>query len=122
MRRKKKRRLEFVGSALKDLLNFPQGVKQKVGFDLDMVQAGETPATAKKLKRLSGVMELVERYNKDTFRAVYVTNIGNVIYVLHCFKKKSKQGIKTPKEELDLIEQRLSLVQEKSNRSKSYET
>ena len=107
-----KRELEFVGSALKDLRQFPEKVKRQVGFDLDMVQGGETPTTAKHLKDLAGVMELVERYDKDTYRAVYVTNIGGVVYVLHCFKKKSKQGIKTPKEDINLIRQRLRQVQE----------
>ncbi|MBT4664207.1 MAG: type II toxin-antitoxin system RelE/ParE family toxin, partial [Methylococcales bacterium] len=63
------------------------------------------------------VMELVERYNKDTYRAVYVANIGGVVYVLHCFKKKSKQGIKTPKEDIDLIRQRLRQAKEEEKRS-----
>ncbi|MBT3923939.1 MAG: type II toxin-antitoxin system RelE/ParE family toxin, partial [Nitrospina sp.] len=61
--------------------------------------------------------ELVERYNKDTYRAVYVANIGGVVYVLHCFKKKSKQGIKTPKEDIDLIRQRLRQAKEEEKRS-----
>ncbi len=62
-------------------------------------------------------MELVERYSKDTYRAVYVANIEGVVYVLHCFKKKSKQGIKTPKEDIDLIRQRLRQAQEENKRS-----
>jgi len=61
----KKSELKFIGSALKDLKQFPEKVKREVGFDLDMVQSGETPATAKPLT--GGVMELVERYNKDTY-------------------------------------------------------
>lgn len=113
----KKRELKFIGSALKDLKQFPEKVKREVGFDLDMVQSGETPATAKPLIGLSGVMELVERYNKDTYRAVYVANIRDVVYVLHCFKKKSKQGIKTPKENIDLIRQRLRQAQKESKGS-----
>ena len=113
----KKRELKFIGSTLKDLKQFPEKVKREVGFDLDMVQSGETPATAKSLPGLSGVMELVERYNKDTYRAVYVANIGGVVYVLHCFKKKSKQGIKTPKEDIDLIRQRLRQAKEEEKRS-----
>ena len=56
-------------------------------------------------------MELVERYNKDTYRAVYVVNLGDAVYVLHCFKKKSKRGIRTPKEDIDLIRQRLRQAQ-----------
>lgn len=61
-----------------------------------------------------GVMELIERYDTDTYRAVYVANIAGKVYVLHCFKKKSKRGIKTPKEDWDLIRQRLRLAQEDS--------
>lgn len=113
----KKSELKFIGSALKDLKQFPGKVKREIGFDLDMVQSGETPATAKPLTGLSGVMELVERYNKDTYRAVYVANIGEIVYVLHCFKKKSKQGIKTPKEDIDLIRQRLRQVQKEGKGS-----
>ena len=60
----KKRELRFIGSALKDLKQFPEKIRREVGFDLDMVQGGETPATAKPLTGLSGVMEIVERYNK----------------------------------------------------------
>ena len=59
-------------------------------------------------------MELIERYDTDTYRAVYVANIAGKVYVLHCFKKKSKRGIKTPKEDMDLIRQRLRLAQEDS--------
>jgi phage-related protein len=92
-------------------------VRRHAGFDLDIVQGGETPSTAKKLKGLAGVVELVERYDKDTYRVVYITNIRDILYVLHCFKKKSKQGIKTPKEDIDLIRQRLRQAQEDNKRS-----
>lgn len=106
--------LYFIGTARRDLKGFPQTVRDNVGFDLYEVQRGKTPETAKPLKGFSGVMELVERYRKDTYRAVYVTKIGGVVYVLHCFKKKSKHGIKTPKEDINLIRQRLRLAQEQS--------
>ena len=76
-------------------------------FDLYQVQCGLTPTTSKPLTGLSGVMELVEWYNKDTYRAVYVANLGDTIYVLHCFKKKSKRGIRTSKEDMDVIRRRL---------------
>ena len=112
MRKPNRRPLRFVGKSLKDLQNFPKTVKQAVGFDLDEVQCGETPVNAKLLKGLHGVMELTERYDTDTYRAVYVTNIGGVVYVLHCFKKKSKSGIKTSKENIDLIRLRLRVAQE----------
>ncbi|VAX25363.1 hypothetical protein MNBD_NITROSPINAE02-688, partial [hydrothermal vent metagenome] len=62
---------------------------------------------AKSLKGLPGVMELVERYDTDTYRAVYIANIKGRVYALHCFKRKSKRGIRTPKEDIDLVRQRL---------------
>jgi len=99
--------LVFVGSSRKDLRKFPRAVRDDVGFDLYMVQQGGTPPSAKPLKGLRGVMELVERYEKDTYRAVYVANVGEAVYVLHCFKKKSKHGISTPREEMEVIRSRL---------------
>ena len=100
----------FIGSARSDLRKFPKPVRDDVGFDLYQVQCGMTPTTSKPLTGLSGVMELVERYNKDTYRAVYVANLGDTIYVLHCFKKKSKRGIRTSKEDMDVIRRRLRQV------------
>ena len=52
--------------------------------------------------------EIVSDYARNTYRAVYVANLGDRIYVLHCFQKKSKFGIKTPKKEIDLIRRRLN--------------
>ena len=98
--------LVFIGSSRKDIRKFPNAVRDDIGFDLYEVQQGKTPDTAKSFKGLSGVMELVERYDTNTFRTVYVAKLGGVVYVLHCFKKKSKQGIKTPKEDIKTIKQR----------------
>jgi phage-related protein len=55
----------------------------------------------------SGVMEIISDYDKNTFRVVYATKIGDVIYVLHSFQKKSKSGISIPKPDKELIEKRL---------------
>jgi phage-related protein len=54
----------------------------------------------------SGVYEIVKRYDTDTYRAVYAVKIGEKVYVLHAFQKKSKKGIKTPQSDVDLIKQR----------------
>ncbi len=101
----------FIGSARRDLRKFPKPVRDDIGFDLYRVQCGMTPATSKLLTGLEGVMELVARYNKDTYRTVYVANFGDAIYVLHCFKKKSKRGRRTPKADMDVIRQRLRRAQ-----------
>jgi len=104
--------LVFIGSSKKDLSKFPKTVCKKFGHELYLVQTNETPVSAKSLKGLPGVMELVERYDTDTYRSVYVINLDKAIFVLHCFKKKAKQGIKTPKVEMELIRQRLKDAKE----------
>jgi phage-related protein len=55
----------------------------------------------------SGIFEIVDNFNTDTYRAVYAVQLANNLYVLHVFQKKSKQVIKTPKKEIDLIKERL---------------
>ncbi|RUT07148.1 hypothetical protein DSM106972_024090 [Dulcicalothrix desertica PCC 7102] len=78
------------------------------------VQAGETPMEAKLFKGVgSGVYEIIKRYDTDTYRAVYTVKIGKKVYVLHAFRKKSKQGIKTPQADIDLIKQRYKDAQER---------
>jgi phage-related protein len=59
----------------------------------------------------ASVLEVVEDYHGDTYRAVYTVRFDDAIFVLHVFQKKSKRGIKTPKPELDLIKQRLKLAE-----------
>ena len=58
----------------------------------------------------SGVFEIAARYNTNTYRAVYTVKLGENIYVLHVFQKKSTRGISTPKKEIDLIKQRLRMA------------
>lgn len=71
------------------------------------MQAGEAPLSAKPFKGVeNGVSEIVKRYDTDTYRAVYAVKIGETIYVLHAFGKKSKQGSQTPQTDVDLIKKR----------------
>jgi phage-related protein len=81
-----------------------------MGFALYTAQCGETDPSAKPLKGFggAGVMEIVARHDGDAFRAVYTARLGDTIYVLHAFQKKSRRGIATPKHELDLIKSRLA--------------
>lgn len=100
--------LIWIGTSLDDLKEFPEEVMDEVGYALHEVQEGYKPNKAKPLKGIaSGVMEIVCDFNSNTYRAVYALKLGDVIYVLHCFQKKSKQGIATPKKDIDLIKQRL---------------
>jgi phage-related protein len=76
------------------------------------VQQGEFDGSIKPLKGFNGVYEIRTDFDSDTFRAVYVVNLANVIYVLHVFKKKSKKGNEISKRDMNLIRSRLKRAQE----------
>jgi len=87
----------------------PDEVQQAFGFALYNAQIGLIHPDAKPLKGFgsAGVLEVVEDWRGDTYRAVYTVRFASAIYVLHCFQKKSKRGIQTPKREIDLVRERL---------------
>ncbi|MES9880109.1 MAG: type II toxin-antitoxin system RelE/ParE family toxin [Sedimenticola sp.] len=91
--------LVWVGSSVKDLRKFPDDVKRIMGHVLYFAQQGDKHMDAKPL-------EVVEDHKGDTYRAVYTVKFEGKIYVLHCFQKKSKKGIATPKPDMDLIKDR----------------
>jgi phage-related protein len=99
-----------VGSSRKDLRSFPKQVRRNIGQALYTAQRGETDPAAKPLKGFGGarVMEVVDRHDTNTYRAVYTAQFDEAIYVLHAFQKKSKRGAATPKLEIDLIRRRLA--------------
>jgi len=105
------RTLVWLVDSLDRLAGFPPSVRKKLGFALYQAQIGQQHETAKILR---GYAEAVWQVRADdssgTYRAVYVAQLGDAIYVLHAFQKKSKAGIATPKRELDLIRQRLNLA------------
>jgi phage-related protein len=112
------KKVVWLGSSLKDLRGLPEAVQNDVGYALWRVQEGKQHQDIKLLKGLSGVYEIGIDYDRDTYRAVYTVNIGEVIYVLHVFKKKSKKGIALPKEDADLIQSRLKWAKELANEKK----
>jgi phage-related protein len=106
--------LEWIASSKKDLIAMPDPVQDNFGFALFQAQIGEKHDDAKPLKGFkgSGVLEIVDDFDGDTYRAVYTVRFAEVVYVLHVFQKKSKRGIATPKQDIELIEQRLKTAQE----------
>jgi len=106
--------LTWVGSSKRDYIRFPDQVQDDMGYALFVAQMGERPRNAKPLKGFkgAGVLEIVEDYDGDTFRAVYTVRFAQRLYVLHAFQKKSKRGIETPKSEIRLVEQRLRAAEE----------
>ena len=101
--------LKWMGSSKKDLDKMPEDVKDVFGFAIDLAQSGQKHPDAKPLKgfKSAGVLEVVENDEGGTYRAVYTVKLADWIYVLHCFQKKSKKGIETPKADLELITSRL---------------
>ena len=109
----KPKELVWVGSSLKELRTFPPSVRRVFGVALFAAQLGETPPKAKPLRGFGGasVLELIEDYDRGTYRAVYTVRFAAKIYVLHAFQKKSKRGIATPKQDIDLIRERLKTAE-----------
>lgn len=106
--------LYWVGRSLDDLRAFPEEVKRTVGFALHTAQSGGKHPDAKPLRGFggAGVLEVVEDFEGNAYRAVYAVKLAGAVYVLHAFQKKSRQGIETPAAELELVRQRLRLAEE----------
>jgi len=109
-----RRPIFWVASSRKDLRAMPSVVRRTFGVALYAAQAGERPPEAKPLSGFggAGVLELIEDYRGDTYRAVYTIRFATRIFVLHVFQKKSKRGIATPQYVLNLIEERLKLARQ----------
>lgn len=100
----------WVGSSRKDLRAFSRQVRADIGRAIYAAQMGDTDPAAKPLKGFGGtrVMEIVDRHDTNTYRAVYTVQFAGIIYVLHAFQKKSKRGIATPQKDIELIRRRLA--------------
>lgn len=109
----KEKPLHWMGSSKKDLLNFPGAVIDDFGYALGAVQLGATPPQAKPWKgEGAGVWEMVESHVGNAYRAVYTVRFAKAVYVLHCFQKKSPDGIRTAQSDIDLIHARLKACQQ----------
>ena len=106
--------VRWVGSCMDYLSEFPADVRRRVGGALWEARIGRKAPYAKPLKGFgdAGVLEIVDDFDGDPFRAVYTVRFAQAVYVLQAFQKKSKRGVATPKPELDLIEQRLKRARE----------
>jgi phage-related protein len=103
--------LFWVGSAKRDLLAFPEQVKDEIGVALSVAQFGGKHPKAKPWKgEGAGVFEVVEDHRGDTYRAVYTVRFEGAVYALHAFQKKSPSGIKTSKTDTELITRRLRMA------------
>jgi len=106
--------VRWVGSSKDNLSAFPTEVKGRVGQAIWMAQTGSKAPFAKPLKGFggAGVLEVVDDFDGETYRAAYTVRFADVIYVLHAFHKKSRMGIETSKSDVDLIKARFVRARE----------
>lgn len=107
------RPISWIRSARKDFEKFPEEAQAICLAALTIAAEGGKADSAKPMKGLgASVFEIALRYVGDAFRVVYAVQIGNELWVVHAFQKKSTQGIKTPQHEIDLIKDRLKRLKE----------
>lgn len=110
---RKTRPVSWIKAALKNFQEFPERTKVILLGALTIAAEGGKADIAKPLHGFgSGVLEIALAYRGDAFRVVYAVHFADEIWVIHAFQKKSKQGIKTPKHEIDLVKERLKRLKE----------
>ncbi len=110
---RKTRPVSWINAALRDFQKFPEGAKSVLLGALTIAAEGGKADIAKPLHGFgSGMLEIALAYRGDAFRVVYAVQLADEIWVIHAFQKKSKQGIKTPKHEIDLVKDRLKRLKE----------
>ena len=108
MTTKHPREVLWLKGARRDFCDFPPKTQLRAREALDLVARGGKPDMAKPMQGLgAGVWEMALKERGDAFRVVYVLQIGDELWVIHAFQKRSKSGIATPKSEIDLIRERL---------------
>lgn len=106
--------LHWVGSSKRDLEALPAPVVDVFGYALYLAQTGRKHGSAKPLKGFgsAAVLEVVEDWDRSTYRAVYTVQVKSAVFVLHVFQKKSTRGVATPKADVDLIRERLKAAEQ----------
>ncbi len=98
---------------MKEFETFPEGARSICLAALTIAAEGGKADVAKPMHGIgSGVFEIALAFRDDAFRVVYAVQLAHDIWVIHAFQKKSTQGIKTPKREVDLIKTRLRGLKE----------
>ncbi len=120
----KPRLLEWIGSSKKDLMALPGEVEDVFGYALHLAQIGQKHAQAKPLQGFgsAGVLEVIEDWRSNTYRAVYTIRYAARVFVLHVFQKKSKSGIATPKSDVELIRSRLKVAAKRAKELEDEQT
>ena len=118
------KRLEWIASSRKDLKALPEEVIDVFGYALYLAQTGQKHEQAKPLRGFgsAGVLEVIEDWRGDTYRAVYTVRYAARVFVLHVFQKKSKSGVATPKPDMVLIKERLKAAGKRAKEMEDEQT
>ena len=102
------RRISWIKAAQKAFSGFPLDAQDQILTALRLAATGRKSMIAKPLRGFgSGILEVALPYKSDAYRTVYAVQLGDDLWVIHAFKKKSTRGISTPKKDLDVIEERI---------------
>ena len=106
--------LLWLASTKKDLMTLPEEVIDTFGYALYLAQTGKKHEQAKPLHGFgsAGLLEIVEDWRGNAYRAVYTVRFAAAVFVLHVFQKKAKSGIATPKQDMELIKERLKAAEQ----------
>lgn len=111
--------IAWEGDSREVLQSFPDGVRQNLGFQLWQLQQGERPADYRPLPSIgAGVFELRDQDERSWYRVVYLSRINDVIYVLHCFEKKSRE---MPRRDFETARRRFKAVKVRLAEEKKHE-
>lgn len=107
------REIAWIKAALKDFGMFSEAVQDRMKDALAIASFGQKADIAKPMKGMgSGVFEIALPYRSNAYRAIYAVQLGDAIWVIHAFQKKSTKGIATPQKDIDLINARLKRLKE----------
>jgi phage-related protein len=107
------RPISWIKAARRDFEKFPEAAQAVCLTALTIAAEGGKADIAKPFKGLgSGIFEIALPFRGNAYRLVYCLYLGEELWVLHAFQKKSTQGVKTPRREVELIESRLKLLKE----------
>lgn len=95
--------IRWIGSSRNDLINFPDAVRKKAGFQLRAVQSGNTPSDFKPMPTIGLGVEEIRIRTEDAYRIFYVARFAEAVYVLHAFQKKTQ---KTSKLDIEIGQRR----------------
>jgi len=100
--------IAWEGDSKEVISSFPDAAKYNLGFDLRLLQQGQQPTDYRSMSSIGpGVFELRDQDERAWYRVIYLSRVRDVIHVLHCFEKRSRE---TPMKEINTARQRLKAV------------